>query len=341
MMPKPSARSAVPPDRSSVRPAIRSASTTIPPSLPVVGEPSAPLDANDGAQSGTTPAIRPATRRRVTRRPVRDLTALNARLSERDTAVLRSVAEHRFLTATQIQVLHFGEQSEASGRRVTQRVCARLRRHHLLGTLPQRVGGIRAGSAGLNHYVDDLGLRLLDAERGTRTRRRFHEPSARFVDHLLAIADVHVALVAADRDHTVELVACTVEPVAWRDYTGLGGARVTLKPDLYIETAVPPGNDYLDSYFIEIDRGSESIPTVLKKCREYETYRRSGREQQQSDGAFPVVVWSMSARDPDRAQRRRNALGEAIAADRHLTPALFRIVAPDQLTALMQKGGRS
>ncbi|MGW6423021.1 replication-relaxation family protein [Nocardia sp. NPDC055053] len=77
-----------------------------------------------------------------------------------------------------------------------------------------------------------------------------------------------------------------------RTYIGTGGARLTLKPDLYAETASPPGSEYVDGAFIEIDMGTESIPTLIRKCREYESYRRQGIEQDRSDGAFPVVIWS-------------------------------------------------
>ncbi|WP_324188811.1 replication-relaxation family protein [Nocardia farcinica] len=248
------------------------------------------------------------------------------------------MAEHRYLTVPQIQLLHFGDLPPASGLRTAQRVLARLRRHRILASLTQRIGGIKAGSNGLVHYVDVVGDRLLRLEAGRGPRRRFEQPTQRFLDHQLGIAEAHVALVEANRRGQLELVTCEIEPAAWRDYVGIGGARLTLKPDLFAEAAYPPGNEYVDAAFIEVDKGTESIPTLLKKCREYESYRRSGIEQDRSDGAFPFVVWSMSADTEAKAKRRRAALREAIDGDRRLPAHLFRVIAPDQLISVLQKG---
>ena len=126
--------------------------------------------------------------------------------------------------------------------------------------------------------------------------------------------------------------------MAWRDYVGVGGARLTLKPDLYAETAHPPGSEYVEAAFIEMDRGTEHLPTLRKKCREYENYRRQGIEQERSDGVFPLVVWSMTADTEAKAERRRIALRGAIAADKTLKTDIFRVIAPEQLIATMQKG---
>ncbi|MGW5216351.1 replication-relaxation family protein [Nocardia sp. NPDC004085] len=312
-----------------VRPAIRAASTTTSPSTSVNGSLREP---NDGAHTGTTP------RRPRSTGPVRDITSLAAQLSDRDWSVLRSVAEHRYLTVLQIRALHFGDMPPASGLRTAQRVLARLRQHRIVASLTQRIGGIQAGSNGLVHYVDVVGDRLLRLEAGRGPRRRFEQPTQRFLDHQLGIGDAHVALVEANRHGQLELVKCEIEPAAWRDYVGIGGVRLTLKPDLYAETASPPGSEYVDAAFIEIDRGTESIPTLLKKCREYEAYRRQGLEQDRSDGAFPFVVWSMSADTEAKAKRRRVALRQAINGDGRLAAHLFRVIEPDQLIHVMQKG---
>lgn len=309
-----------------IRPAIRPASTTKPPLAPPVRSLRKP---NDGALPGTTPARK---------RPVRDLGKVAKQLSHRDWSILRSVAEHRYLTVSHIHALHFGDMPPDSGLRTAQRVLARLRRDRVLGALKQRIGGHQAGSTATVHYVDEVGDRLLRQATPRQSRRPFREPTERFLDHQLGIASAHVALVEAAREERIELVRCAIEPAAWRTYLGVGGARLTLKPDLYAETASPPGSEYVDAAFIEIDMGTESIPTLLKKCHEYDAYRRQGIEQDRSDGAFPFVVWSMSADTDAKAERRRIALREAIDKDRRLPADLFRIIAPDQLIPIMQKG---
>lgn len=288
---------------------------------------------NDGAQRGTTPS------RRKRRLLPRDVTELASWLSERDMAVLQSVSEHQFLTVRQVEALHFGDHAPTSGARIARRTMARLRDYGALGTLERRIGGLRAGSAGLIHYLDGVGDQLLHGRSGRTARRRKVEPSSRFVAHRLAVADTHVALVRAQRQNIIEVIDCAVEPQAWRRYTGHSGARLILKADLSADTAVSPRSDLVHGWFIEVDLGHEGIQTLLKKCRDYEAYRRSGVEQERT-GSFPVVVWSMTHADPDKAERRRTALRAAIDADRSLPSQLFRIVAPQQLIPLIVDGGQ-
>ncbi|WAC94468.1 replication-relaxation family protein [Mycobacterium sp. Aquia_213] len=231
--------------------------------------------------------------------------------------------------------MHFADLAPTSGRRTVKRVLARLRDLRVLGALMQRVGGVHGGSQGLVHYVDGIGDRILRGRSG-RDARRTYEPSARFVNHRLAIAELHVALIAADRCGELKLTDGAVEPATWRTFVGVGAARRTLKPDLYAETATE--GDLVHAWFIEVDLGTEHIPTLLAKCREYETYRQTGIEQDRH-GAFPLVVWSISHPEPAKAERRRQALADAIAADGNLPSALFRIVAPEHVISLIRNGG--
>jgi hypothetical protein len=145
-----------------------------------------------------------------------------------------------------------------------------------------------------------------------------------------------VLVIEADRQGRIELTDSAVEPATWRTFTGIGAARRTLKPDLYAETAT--ADELVHAWFIEIDLGTEHIPTLLTKCREYEAYRQTGIEQDHH-GAFPLVIWSLTHPDPAKTERRRKALTEAIAADRSLPRALFRIVAPDGVLPLIRSGG--
>jgi hypothetical protein len=286
---------------------------------------------NDGAHTGTTP---PPKQRRP-RIEHHDLIDITAQLSARDIAIIRSIADHQFLTVRQIERLHFADHAPISGARIARRTLARLRKLQLLGSLVRRVGGVRAGSSGLIHYVDAAGLQVIE-ERSRRVGG-FREPSARFVRHRLAVADAHLALIDADRRGHFELVEVAVEPASWRRFTGIGGAQLTLKADLYAETATPH-NELTHAWFIEIDLGTEGLQTLLKKCHDYDTYRQSGREQAES-GGFPLVIWSMTHPDAATAERRRRALAEAIAADRNLPTALFRIVAPEGVLRLIRNRG--
>jgi hypothetical protein len=286
---------------------------------------------NSGAPQGTTA---PASRTSDQRISASAIDTINRHLTDRDRAILRSVDEHQFLTVHHIETLHFDSITPAARSRITRRVLARLRGLRVLDVLDRRIGA-RSGSQGLIYHVGVAGDRLLErpVRRGARLR---YEPSVRFLTHRLAVADTHVALTVADRESSIELIDSAVEPATWRRYTGVGAARRILKPDLFAETAV--GTEMVRAWFIEVDLGTEHIPTLLAKCREYEAYRQTGIEQDRH-GAFPLVIWSLAHGDPAKAVRRRQAFTEAITGDLRLPSALFRVVAPEGVLPLIQNGG--
>lgn len=311
----------------------RSPGRGVPAGYPVVwstGVTSLQVRATSGAPGVTThdDSSRPSSSaaRRVGRRR---LAVIRDALSDRDWAILGTVAAHRFLTTTQVQAFHFtGHASDLSAARVCRRVLERLRRERLLGTLQRRVGGVRAGSASFVWHLDAVGDRLLRETSHPGPRRRTFEPSLHFLQHTLAVADLHLRLRQTAATGTIELLRVQTEPACHRRYPHFGGGLSTLKPDLYALTAA---GDFEDSWFFEVDLGTESLPRLLAKCAEYEAYRRSGMEQQAS-GVFPLVVWLV-----DQA-RRRTALTAAIAKDQGLPDELFRVLDPHDLPGLLVGG---
>ena len=254
----------------------------------------------------------------------RGLDQLRERLSERDLTIMRSVREHRFLTARQIEQFHFVEHcTDEAGARVCRRVLARLTRERLLARLQRRVGGVRAGSASFVYVLGPVGGRLLD-----ETRRRFTEPSPLFLDHTLAVADAHVALAGAARRGQLELLSVDVEPSCWRRYIGSGGASEIVRPDLYAVTA---SGVFEHCWFLEIDRGTESPAAISRKCVAYGAYWRTGREQE-THGTFPLVTWV--APDDQRAKR----LTAVISSARNVKRDLFHVTTSERLVELMAGG---
>jgi hypothetical protein len=250
-------------------------------------------------------------------------------LSDRDWLVLRSVNQHRFLTTAQIEGFGFRDHaSEATAARTCRRVLQRLERDGLLRALPRRQGGPTGGSTPATWQLAPGGARLLG---GHGPNYRISLPTTRHLAHCLAVADAHLAVL----DHARRAglgTAVTVEQQAWRRYTGLGGERLWLKPDLF---AVLSGHDahgaYEDRWFIEVDRGTESLPTLLKKCEQYEAYRRSGTEQAEA-GTFPLVLWIFD--DPARGA----ALCRAVGRRARLTPALYRYAEFDTVAGVLAGG---
>jgi hypothetical protein len=254
----------------------------------------------------------------------RGLEQLRDRVSDRDLLVIGSVYEHRFLTARQIEELHFSDHATPeAGRRVCRRVLGRLARDRLLVRPRRRVGGVRAGSASYVYALGPVGMRLL-----ANGRRRFIEPSYQFLDHTLAVADARVALVRAAKTGRLALVAVEVEPSCWRRFTGRSGASEFVKPDLYVVTA---SGAYEDCWFLEIDRGTESPAAIARKCRAYQAYWRSGREQT-AHGVFPLVVWVA----PDEARARR--IEQVIGRTHSLERSLFRATTTGGLVELIIGG---
>jgi hypothetical protein len=255
------------------------------------------------------------------------LRVLSTRLSDRDWSVLEAIAKHHFLTNNHLRQLIFADHaSDQSGERTCRRVLARLVKERVVEHLERRIGGVRAGSASFVFRVGLVGDQLLRFRSGDGARARRKEPSLRHLDHCLAVADCQVSLVQAARLEQFELLRIDTEPHCWRRYLTLAGIPFTLKPDLSVVTA---SGDYEDHWFLEVDRGTESLPTVLRQCQAYETYRASG---QQALDVFPRVIWVA----PDEVRRAK--IEQIIAGSRRLDAALFRSCTIDTLSALIAEG---
>jgi hypothetical protein len=251
---------------------------------------------------------------------------LDEHLPERDRRVLELVAAHRYLTTRQLERFVFTTHtSTESAARTARRVLGRLERVQLLAALDRRIGGVRAGSSARIWQLTPAAARLLHAD-GLSFRRI--EPSQRFLRHCLAIADVHLAL--RDLRTGTTTVHVQTEPDAWRTYLGSGGERRTLEPDL---AAVVETEAFEERWFLEVDLGTESMPTLLRKCGQYEHYRASGQEQTIHD-SFPLVWWVLTSEQ--RAQRLSSSIGRSPS----LTPALYRITTFGQLNQALTEAVR-
>lgn len=235
--------------------------------------------------------------RYVTAAVARDL---DARLTDRDRAVIRSVLELGFVSGNQLARIHFAEADP----RAVRRTLLRLTRLDVLERLPRVVGGVRAGSAG---YVYRLGLagQRLALHYGwlpERRRRRSRVPGTLFLNHALEVAELHTRLIEVDRTGRLELLELSAEPACWRSYGGVGAQRSVLKPDSFLRLGV--GN-YELVFFIEVDRGSEGSRALMRQLRAYVAYYDSGKEQAER-GVFPKTLWLA----PD--ERRVSAIEECV-----------------------------
>jgi Replication-relaxation len=218
------------------------------------------------------------------------LRELESRLTERDITVLRQVSDLRFVSGSQLTRLCFTDSvDEPANARSARRALLRLVKLGTLERLERPVGGVRAGSAGFVYHLGLAGLRLA-VTRGWQPERRARRsltPGTLFLRHTLAIAELHTRLIEGDRAGRFELLELAAEPSCWRNFDGRGGQRSTLKPDSYVRLGQ---GAYEDSYFLEVDRGTEGSRALERQLQLYVAYHASGREQAERQ-VFPRVLW--------------------------------------------------
>jgi Replication-relaxation len=230
----------------------------------------------------------------MSRRLSRDeLQALGDRLSPRERNLIETVASLKLVSHAQAAVLlDLGE--GASAARIVRRRLQRLTDLRLLARLERRIGGVRAGSAGYVYYLGPAGQRLIAYWQGRGlTRGRFRsEPGSRYVRHRLAVSELYVQLAQAASHGRLELLHFEAEPDCWRAYTDGFGGRTLLKPDAYLRLGL---GAYEDSFFVEVDLGSESTTVIARKLRAYLAYFQTGVEQTER-GVFPRVLLLTNSR---------------------------------------------
>jgi hypothetical protein len=259
---------------------------------------------------------------------------LRRELSERDRAVLESLYRVRLLTAEQIARLHCADLSAHTRARRSRALTRRLHEQRLVTRLPRSIGGIRAGSRGHVYGLSGLGQAVLDDANSGKRRRAVWHSKPYFQDHMLAVSELYVRLVEACRSGDAELLTFTAEPACWRRFPGPGGQPVILKPDAYVRTGI---GEFELASFVEVDLGTESLPTIQRKGHIYLAYWRSGLEHQ-ANGVFPQVLWL--APSVYRSQAMANALHRI---DSGPASALFSVTidhdGPRRLTSLLGSGG--
>lgn len=262
---------------------------------------------------------------------------LSQHMTERDVRILLDLEQLRLLDSRTIQQLHFpvgdGEHlTDLAAMRACNRVLVRLAERDAIVMLSRRIGGITPGSTSIVWQLGKGGERLLRARSGRTNRRRYFEPTYAFMEHTLAVARTLAGLVEASRDRDFEVLEYLSEPDCWRPFTSPIGPTV-LKPDLYVVTADAEVEAHS---FVEVDRGTEHLPTVLQKCRVYQDYWGTGRAQEELQ-LFPSVVWIV----PD--DRRARLIREAIERDAGLDTGLFHVTTPSGAAAVLApsnpKGG--
>ncbi len=240
--------------------------------------------------------------RRPSRISSRQLDSIQDQLTNEDLATLHFVAEVRLATGFQIARRLWAARVRTDPKaRAARRALKRLEDWRIIEGLPRRQGGVRGGSASMVYALGPAGRRLL-ARTGFETRR-LDAPGDRFVRHTLAITELVVGLHEVDLGGELDLIELQTEPACWRGFLGLLGARLILKPDLFVRIG---SGAFEDRWFIEVDLATESRSTITSKAKVYLGHYRSGDEQSRH-GVYPRVIWAVP--DRRRAEQITDALG--------------------------------
>ncbi len=255
---------------------------------------------------------------------------INRQMTERDWGLLGFLSDTRLASGRQLARRFWAAPAsgDSAAARAARRTLLRLSRTRVLDPLPRRIGGQRAGSSGIVYGVGVAGRKLL-AQRGDQTRR-LDTPGALYVAHTLAITELVVQLHEADRAGQLELLEVQTEPACWRTFTGIGMARITLKPDLFVRIAVGTQNTEADYWMIEVDLATESSTTIRAKAERHLTCWRSA--------ALPVhprVLWV--APDEHRTEQIADVLHRLPSSDRRL----FSVCLVDKAVAFLETEARS
>jgi DNA-binding MarR family transcriptional regulator len=267
------------------------------------------------------------------------------RLTERDRAIIEAVHLYRVLRQDQIQTLFFGTKSAA------QRALARLYDH---GFLERKFTPVLYGRSPTLYVLDKRGAELLRAERGYEDLVWY--PSSKdlktdFLEHTTAINDFRISIVVAAYRQGLELITWASETQMKADYArvAISGAQrpVSLVPDSYFVINTPLGRAH---FFLELDRGTETLERFKQKAKAYVAYHASGGYEKRygtkslrvlcvvnSEGRLANLANAVKQVTDVVGGRRRFwfALASSITPETALTASIWYIAGEQQPRALL------
>jgi hypothetical protein len=217
--------------------------------------------------------------------------------------LLQSLAQHRLLTAAQVQAIHAPQAS----RRSAQRLLATLERERLAGSV--RV----AGALKLWH-IAERGAELLARSRESAHQRpkvlTAEQAAGQLWRHTLAVNDVGIAFLRAARERGDEF-----GPLSWRHEVahrlGPRGRRGLVVADALITYLAREDREVALEYrFLELDRATLTVDRLVAKLARYARLYRDRDERgeptwQERYLAFPTVLVALAGARRELLERRR------------------------------------
>ena len=250
-------------------------------------------------------------------------------LQERDFALLHDIARYRLLTTSQIEILRQSDTRHAlrfpSRLTLTRRL--KLLFHH--GYVQRIARPLSQGSLEPVYLLDAQGVKtlqrhLFDQGRDdTGIKPKTALPKAVALEHLLSVNQFRFSLEIACAATIYGSVhgsdAERRELVQWRSGDAVKFAVPIAVPGERTQTVrlIPDGFFAVRTrgqrlfYFLEADRGTESLPVLAAKCRAYYAYWQSGgfgRDFSLSAQVAFRVVFVL------HSQRRLEAMGKVVAS---------------------------
>jgi hypothetical protein len=208
------------------------------------------------------------------RRDQRQSSPKPMQLTERDRLIIEAVHHYRVLRQDQIQMLFFG------GKSATQRTLAHLYDH---GFLERKFLPVLYGRSPTLYVLDRRGAELLRAERGYDHLQWYSSSKdlkTDFLEHTLAINDFRIAVTLGCHLQGHQLVRWLGESELKTQYDRVNiptekgkHQSVSLIPDSYFQLATTQGHAH---FFVEVDRGTETLARFETKVRAYVAYYKSG-----------------------------------------------------------------
>lgn len=248
--------------------------------------------------------------RQRARRDARMLEPKPLRLTERDLDILQAVYEYEILSTQQLQTLFFPSSQTAYAR-------LSLLYHH--GLLERRFLGLYADKMNtpLLYVLDKRGADALQAQRGVEVtwRKRNRHVTITFLEHALAINQVRVAIAkACQLREGFELIHWRGENELKADYervtieTEMGRkVSISLIPDSYFVLQTPNG---VAHFFLEVDRGTETVKRFKTKIEAYQVYYASGAYQRRYETrSLRILTVTISTKRAENLKQMTEAAG--------------------------------
>ncbi len=220
------------------------------------------------------------TPRQRARRDERPTDPKPIRITARDIEIIKAVYEYRVMTTQQLKALFFPSMHQTYGR------LKALYDHEFIDRRFQGAA-IDKMNTPMLYVLDKRGAELLRGQLGLVIEWHpvHNEVSTQFLEHLVAINDVRIAVTTGCQEKAeLEVLQWVGESDLKADYdrvtirlTTGKHKTVSLIPDSYFALSTPLGQSHC---FLELDRGTMTVKRFKEKILAYQQYYKTGLYQE-------------------------------------------------------------